>query len=130
MKTPRSKLRGIRRNIPLNLLEASLGESHPKRLNNPGLNDFPCRIPHPDLDTLRGETVTSCANAPAGPRWLLESFELAKDKAYQGGRIPGGQEGSALPPLPAEYGQQVKAVCERRAALAGYRLAALLQDLM
>lgn len=22
-------------------------------------------------------------------RWLLESFELAKDKAYQGGRVPG-----------------------------------------
>ena len=32
MKTPRSKLRGIKRNIPLNLLEASFGESHPKRL--------------------------------------------------------------------------------------------------
>jgi hypothetical protein len=33
MKTPRSKLRGIKRKIPLNLLEASFGESHPKRLN-------------------------------------------------------------------------------------------------
>jgi hypothetical protein len=63
-------------------------------------------------------------------RWLLESFELAKDQAYQGGRLPGGQEGSEISPLPAEYGQQVKAVCERRAALAGYRLATLLQDLM
>jgi hypothetical protein len=63
-------------------------------------------------------------------RWLLESFELARDQAYQGGRVAGGQEGSELLPLPAEYGQQVKAVCERRAALAGYRLAALLKDLM
>ena len=33
MKTPRSKLRGIKRKITLNLLEASFGESHPKRLN-------------------------------------------------------------------------------------------------
>ena len=33
MKTPRSKLRGFKRKIPLNLLEASFGESHPKRLN-------------------------------------------------------------------------------------------------
>ena len=31
MKTPRSKLRGIKRKIPLNLLEAGFGESHPKR---------------------------------------------------------------------------------------------------
>jgi hypothetical protein len=33
MKTPRSKLRGIQRKKALNLLEASFGESHPKRLN-------------------------------------------------------------------------------------------------
>jgi hypothetical protein len=33
MKTPRSKLRGIRRKKALNLLEASFGESHPKRFN-------------------------------------------------------------------------------------------------
>ena len=38
--------------------------------------------------------------------------------------------GAPLSPLPAAYGQQIKAVCERRAALAGYRLAALLKDLM
>ena len=31
MKAPRSKLRGIKRKIPLNLLAASFGESHPKR---------------------------------------------------------------------------------------------------
>ena len=33
MKTPRSKLRGIKRKITLDLLEASFGESHPKRFN-------------------------------------------------------------------------------------------------
>ena len=33
-------------------------------------------------------------------------------------------------PLPADYGQQVKAICERQAALSGYRLATLLKDLM
>jgi hypothetical protein len=32
MKTPRSKLWGIKRKMPLNLLEASFGESYPKRL--------------------------------------------------------------------------------------------------
>jgi len=33
MKTPRSKLMGIKRKISLNLLEASFGESRPKRFN-------------------------------------------------------------------------------------------------
>lgn len=38
MKTPRSKLRGIRGKISLNLLEASFGESHPKRFNPSEIN--------------------------------------------------------------------------------------------
>ena len=43
MKTPRSKLRGFKRKIPLNLLEASFGESHPKRLNSLSSTEYPIR---------------------------------------------------------------------------------------
>jgi hypothetical protein len=59
---------------PVDCASINARAGYPARsLNNLGLNDFPYRISHPDLDTLRGETVTSCANVPAGPLLILRS---------------------------------------------------------
>ncbi len=55
--------------------------------------------------------------------WSLESRELAIEKAYLRGKLKGGTDWETAPSLPADYTKSAKAVAERQAALAGYRLA-------
>jgi hypothetical protein len=65
---------------------------------------------------------------PSFEIWVRkESFGLAKKEAYLNGKLEGSATRSAAKALPDGYVKQAKAVAERRAVLAGYRLAALLK---
>lgn len=55
--------------------------------------------------------------------WSLESRAIAIDKAYLHGDLKGGTSAETAPPLPDGYTKTAKAVAEKQAALAGYRLA-------
>ena len=55
--------------------------------------------------------------------WSWESRILAVKAAYLRGELKGGTNADSAPPLPADYTKAAKAVAERQAALAGYRLA-------
>jgi hypothetical protein len=60
----------------------------------------------------------------ANPKeWSLESREMAIDKAYLRGELKGSTNQTDAPSLPPDYTKQAKAVAEKQAALAGYRLA-------
>lgn len=56
--------------------------------------------------------------------WSLEGRQLAIDKAYLNGLLKVGTSIQAAQSLPEGYAKEAKAVAERQAALAGYRLAA------
>jgi hypothetical protein len=60
---------------------------------------------------------------PSPKEWSLESRELAIEKGYLRGALKGGTNSDSAPELPADYTKAAKAVAERQAALAGYRLA-------
>lgn len=55
--------------------------------------------------------------------WSLEGRSLAIVKAYLHGELKGGATAEDAQPLPAGYTKEAKAVAEKQAALAGYRLA-------
>ena len=55
--------------------------------------------------------------------WSLASRALAVEQVYRRGRLKAGMTEVAAGPLPAGYEQAAKAVAERQAAVAGYRLA-------
>ena len=55
--------------------------------------------------------------------WSLEGRELAVEKAYLRGELKGSTNRDAAPELPEGYPKAAKAVAEKQAALAGYRLA-------
>ena len=55
--------------------------------------------------------------------WSLEGRSLAIDKGYLKGQLKGSLEADTAPSLPEGYTKNAKAVAERQAALAGYRLA-------
>jgi hypothetical protein len=55
--------------------------------------------------------------------WSLESRELALAPGYLQGKLPGSAQPEGAPVLPGDYTKNAKVVAERRAALAGYRLA-------
>lgn len=57
-----------------------------------------------------------------------ESYELAKKVAYGNGTLTGSPKEESAPVLPRDYLNTAKRVAERRAVLAGYRLADLLQQ--
>jgi hypothetical protein len=59
-----------------------------------------------------------------------ESSPLARSVVYRGGTLPVGLSDADAPPLPADYAKQAQAVGERRAVLAGYRLAAVVRAAM
>ena len=67
--------------------------------------------------------------------WAMESFELAKQKAYLNGTLPHDtkeqsmDDPNSVPSLPAGYEKEALAVADVRIAQAGYRLAAMLEDL-
>lgn len=60
--------------------------------------------------------------------WSLESRQLAIKKGYLKGKLKGGTTPDAAPALPEGYTKSAKALAERRAALAGYRLADEIQN--
>ena len=63
--------------------------------------------------------------------WSLESRTLAIDKAYLRGKLPGSADSKVLPPpLPPDYLRESKEIADRRLALAGYRLATLLEQVL
>jgi hypothetical protein len=57
-----------------------------------------------------------------------ESVELAKTAVYRNGTLEGSVLQSQAPLLPADYAKTVQPIAERRAVLAGYRLAAVLKS--
>jgi S1/P1 Nuclease len=59
----------------------------------------------------------------------MESFEAAKEHAYRFGTLEGSTDDSDGSLLPEDYSDTTKPIAERRAMLAGYRLADLLHDL-
>lgn len=63
-------------------------------------------------------------------RWAKsESFELAKTRAYLTGGLEGSPDETDGAVLPEGYGGEAQRVAERRAVLAGYRLADILGEL-
>lgn len=63
--------------------------------------------------------------------WSLESRTLAIDKAYLHGKLVGSADQKILPPpLPPDYLKDSKEVADRQLALAGYRLAKLLEQIL
>lgn len=62
--------------------------------------------------------------------WAKEGFPVALKHAYKDGHLQGSTTRTEAPILPEEYIKNAKAVGERRIVLAGYRLAAVLHDLM
>jgi len=66
--------------------------------------------------------------------WAKESFELAKSVVYVNATLPHVTKTEALanprsvPELPAGYQKQALATADERMALAGYRLAAVLEQ--
>lgn len=67
--------------------------------------------------------LTELAEYTRPPAWTLESRQLAIDKGYLNGELKGSRDADSAPPLPDGYLKTAKAVAERQAALAGYRLA-------
>jgi hypothetical protein len=65
---------------------------------------------------------------PTPKEWSLESRELAIEKGYLHGALQGSMSADTAPALPAGYTKAAKAVAERQAALAGYRLANEIQQ--
>lgn len=56
-----------------------------------------------------------------------ESFKIAQEVAYEQGNLAGSPKRTEAPVLPVGYASKAKAVAERRAVLAGYRLADVLK---
>lgn len=61
--------------------------------------------------------------------WAKESYDLAVSHAYEHGTLAGSADTSNAPALTQSYRLSAKAFAERRAALAGYRLADTLKNL-
>ena len=68
-------------------------------------------------------TLPELATHTTPKDWSLESRELAIEKGYLHGELKGGTNAQSAPALPEGYTKAAKAVAERQAALAGYRLA-------
>ncbi|HSI32442.1 MAG: S1/P1 nuclease [Phycisphaerae bacterium] len=81
---------------------------------------------------LAKDKLTELAETDPAKWASAESFNLAKDKVYafDGKPIAGAKTGADdTPVLPEGYLKEAKRVAERRAVLAGYRLAALLKSI-
>ena len=64
------------------------------------------------------------------PKWIQESFELAKSATYLEGKLPMSTTGEKAQVLPDGYIAKSKVIGERRATQAGYRLADVLVQLV
>jgi len=66
--------------------------------------------------------------------WAKESVEAARSVVYLGGTLPHAMKSEAqadpksVPPLPPGYAEKALATADVRIALAGYRLAAVLEE--
>lgn len=69
------------------------------------------------------KSLPELTNATTPKDWSLESRGVAIEKAYLRAKLKGSTSADAAPALPEGYTKDAKAVAERRAALAGYRLA-------
>lgn len=66
---------------------------------------------------------------PNFEKWVKdESVPLAKTVVYRNGALAGSPNKSDAPALPADYAVTAKAVAYKQAALAGYRLAWVLEQ--
>lgn len=59
----------------------------------------------------------------------IESIKLAREVAYNHGKLAGSLDESSAPALPSGYAGKAKPVAERRVMVAGYRLADTLRQL-
>jgi S1/P1 Nuclease len=81
-------------------------------------------------DSLKDQTAITDVAA-----WAKESLELAKTKVYLDGKLPHATREEVnmnpdlAPALPDGYEKDAKAVADQRIALAGYRLAAKLEEI-
>ena len=64
---------------------------------------------------------------PSPAEWAAESLRLGRTVAHRNGTLAGGRGELSAIPLPAGYIPVAKALGERRAVVAGYRLAQVLQ---
>ncbi|MDO5970294.1 S1/P1 nuclease [Flavivirga aquimarina] len=62
-------------------------------------------------------------NEKSPRKWSLESFEQAKKEAHLNGKLKAGTTKNNAVAPPANYGQKMKGLAEKKATLAGYRLA-------
>jgi hypothetical protein len=63
-------------------------------------------------------------------KWIQESFQLAKGEVYKNGKVVGARSRENAPVLPEGYAKSTQPVAQKRVALAGYRLADLLQKIV
>src|ERR1017187_1341683 len=83
------------------------------------------------IDAKYPRTALPELTAHTSPKvWSLESRELAIEKGYLRGALQGSTNAETAPELPADYTKAAKAVAERQAALAGYRLAGEIQKFL
>ena len=76
------------------------------------------------------DQLSELAQAHTAKDWSLESRGVAIEKVYLSGNLPGSTNAATAPALPEGYAAAAKAVAERQAALAGYRLADDLRRLL
>jgi hypothetical protein len=86
---------------------------------------------HPRASLEKELAVTAFAD------WAAESFKLANDVVYAGGKLKGltreasaADQGATTPELPEKYDEQARDAARLRVALAGYRLADLLNRIL
>jgi len=87
---------------------------HPQTQLNDAIR-IDAEYPRKNLPELKKDTTPK--------QWSLEGRQLAIDKAYLKGELKGSTLAADAPPLPEGYTKEAKAVAERQAALAAYRLA-------
>ena len=62
--------------------------------------------------------------------WALESRQIAVDQVYLHGQLKYGKTAETAMELPEGYTKKLKAISERQVALAGYRLADLIREVL
>jgi hypothetical protein len=99
--------------------------NHPQTQLNDALR---IRSEHP-RDTLAAQLESG--DAPVlHKQWSLEGRKLAIDKAYLRGKLKNSAKTDPGGTLPKDYMKDAKVVAEKQAALAGYRLADEIEQLV
>ena len=62
--------------------------------------------------------------------WARESWQIAVDQVYLRGQLQYGKNADTAPLLPEGYTKNLKAISQRRLALAGFRLADLIREVL